>query len=101
MSEVLDRSFWKAQAHNRIMRGLSALQEGAIPFGDWERLHLTAAIDDFRVGAFQTSAKWAERIMDIPRNRQPFLGRFGQAQSLLSLREEYEQLAALAHTQER
>jgi hypothetical protein len=100
MQEELDRRFWRARAYNAIMRGLSALQSGEVPFEEWERLHLTAALDEFRVGNFERAAEWADRIMDIESNRRPFPGQFGQVKSLSSLQEEFEQLARLARDQD-
>jgi hypothetical protein len=75
------------------LRGLIALESGRIAFGDWERLHLSAAIDQFRYGHFESSAEYAQRIMNPEANRQPFAGRFSQdTRSLASFRTEYEQL---------
>jgi hypothetical protein len=93
----LDRIFWRAQAHNNILRGLAALESGCISFGGWERLHLSAAIDQFRNGHFESSAEYARRIMNPKANRQPFAGRFSQDRSLNSFRAEYEQLAVLVN----
>jgi hypothetical protein len=83
-----DRIFWRAQAQNNILRGLTALEIGRISFGDWERLHLSAAIDQFRNGHFESSAEYAQRIMNPEANRQPFAGRFSQDRSLASFRAE-------------
>ena len=88
-----DRIFWRAHAKRNILRGLIALESGRIAFGDWERLHLSAAIDQFRYGHFESSAEYAQRIMNPEANRQPFAGRFSQDRSLASFRTEYEQLA--------
>jgi hypothetical protein len=94
-----DRSFWRAQAQNNILRGLTALESGRISFGGWERLHLSAAIDQFRNGHFESSAEYARRIMHPEVDRQPFTGRFSQGRSLASFRAEYEQLTALVNRQ--
>jgi hypothetical protein len=93
----MDRIFWRARAHNNILRGLAALESGRISFGGWERLHLSAAIDQFRNGHFESSAEYARRIMNPKANRQPFAGRFSQDRSLNSFRAEYEQLAVLVN----
>jgi hypothetical protein len=77
-----DRIFWRAHAKRNILRGLIALESGRIAFGDWERLHLSAAIDQFRYGHFESSAEYA---------------RFSQDRSLASFRTEYEKLVALVN----
>jgi hypothetical protein len=99
-ARVYDRIYWRAQAQNRILRGLTALESGRISFGDWERLHLSAAIDQFRNGHFESSAQYAQRIMSPKASRQPFAGRFTQDRSLASFRAEYEKLAVLVNRQE-
>jgi hypothetical protein len=95
-----DRIFWRTHAKRDILRGLIALESGRIAFGDWERLHLSAAIDQFRYGHFESSAEYAQRIMNPEANRKPFAGRFSQDRSLASFRAEYEELAVLASRQE-
>jgi len=92
--EMLDQRFWRARAHRAIQSGLSALQRGDIPFGDWERLHLSAAIDDFRLKNYEAAFTWAQRIMDIQRNRRPFPGKFGHRKSFSEFCEEFQQLIA-------
>jgi hypothetical protein len=95
-SGSFDRTFWRAQAQNNILRGLTALEEGGIPFGDWERLHLSAAIDEFRSGHYEGAAEYAQRIMNREANRQPFVGHFPQDKSLADFRDEFQKLIAQA-----
>src|SRR5882762_4175946 len=92
-----DRIFWRAHAKRNILRGLIALESGRIAFGDWERLHLSAAIDQFRYGHFESSAEYAQRIMNPGANRQPFAGRFSQTEASLVFRTEYEKLVTLVN----
>jgi hypothetical protein len=87
-ARVYDRIYWRAQAQNRILRGLTALESGRISFGDWERLHLSAAIDQFRNGHFESSAQYAQHIMD--RRRTVSLLPGIHQRSLASFRAEYE-----------
>jgi hypothetical protein len=86
------RDFFRARARESIERGLRALEAGDIPFGGWERLHLTAAIDEFRSGHFESALLAAERIVDRRLNRRPFRGHFSQEKSLQEYRAEFEPL---------
>jgi hypothetical protein len=55
------------------------------PFGDWERLFLSAAIDHFRDWNFELSARSAQRIFN-EHQRQPFPRHFTQEKRLADLR---------------
>src|SRR5262245_13065436 len=83
---------FRARARESIERGLRALEAGDIPFGGWERLHLAAAIDEYRSGHFESALVAAERIVDRRLNRQPFRGRFSQEKGLEEYRAEFESL---------
>jgi hypothetical protein len=87
-----DCGFWRAQACRHLQKALSALEDGSVAFGSWERLYLSAAIDHFRYRNFQLAAASAQRIFNEHRE-QPFAGRFTQEKSLADLRAEYEGLS--------
>jgi hypothetical protein len=90
-----DRIFWRAQAQNSILRALAALESETVPFGDWERLHLSAAIDEFRSGHFESSTQAAQRIMNSEANRRPFIGHFSQNKSLPDFQDDFAKLMAI------
>jgi hypothetical protein len=84
---------WRAKAQDSIRRGFAALEKGQVPYGNWEQLHLSAAIDDFCIEAFESSDQWARRLMEIEANRLPFPGgQFGHERSVKSLRADFEKL---------
>jgi hypothetical protein len=89
---MLNRHTWRLRAQHAIELAFTALESGRLPFGDWERLFLSAALDHFRDRNFKQSAISAQRIF-VERQRQPFIGRFTQEKSLARLRAEYEELA--------
>ena len=68
-----------------------AFEGGRLPFGNWERLFLSAAIDHFRDRNFEQSVRSAQRIFS-EHQRQPFPGHFAQKKILADLRAEYEGL---------
>src|SRR5262245_30249597 len=86
------REFMRARARKSIERGLKALEAGAVPFGNWERLHLTAALDEFRNDHFESALEAAERIDNSALNRRRFPGRFSQEKGLDEYRAEFERL---------
>jgi len=87
-----DRDFMRARVKRSIERGLQALETGAIRFDDWQRLHLAAALDEFRDGHFESALEAAERIQNAALNRRRFPGRFSRTKSLTEYRAEFEQL---------
>jgi hypothetical protein len=87
-----NRDFWCARARRGLQEALRVLEDGRIPFGDWGRLFLSAAIDHFRDRNFERSATSAQRIFN-EHKRQPFPGHFSQEKSLADLRTEFEGLA--------
>jgi hypothetical protein len=87
-----DRDFWRAHARRDLQQAFRALEDGRIVFGSWERLYLSAAIDNFRYGHFEQSARSAQRVLSAEQKSQPFPGRFGQEKSLADCRAEYEEL---------
>ena len=87
-----DRQFWRGRAQHDLQRALRALEGGHIPFGGWERVFLSAAIDHFRDRHFEQSAKSAQRILNAEQAGRPFPGRFSQDKSLVDHRAEYEAL---------
>ncbi len=86
-----DRDFWRAHAHQSLQQAFNALESGRIAFGSWERLFLSAAIDNFRYRNFEQSAESAQRVL-LERPRQRFPGRFAQEKSLADFRAEYQAL---------
>jgi hypothetical protein len=91
---MLDRQTWRLRAQHAIERAFKALESGRLPFGNWERLFLSAAIDHFRDRNFEQSATSAQRALS-EHQRPPFAGHFTQEKSLADLRAEYEVLARL------
>jgi hypothetical protein len=87
-----DRQFWRGRARHDLQQAFRALEGGRIPFGGWQRLFLSAAIDHFHHRHFKRSARSAQRIFN-ERQQKPFPGRFTQEKSLANLRAEYEGLA--------
>ena len=87
-----DRQFWRRRAHHAIMLAFSALESGRVPFGGWERLFLSAAIDNFRDRHFERSARSAQGVLSAEHKSQPFPGRFSQEKGLADCRAEYEEL---------
>jgi hypothetical protein len=91
-----DRNFWRACARRTLQQVFNALETGRIAFGSWERLFLSAAIDNFRYRNFKQSAESAQRIFSEHR-RQPFPGRFTQEKNLADFLVEYEELVRPRH----
>ncbi len=87
-----DRQFWRGRAHHDLQQAFGALESGRIPFGGWERVFLSAAIDHFRDRHFEQAARSAQRILTAGEISQPFSGRFSQEMSLADYRAEYEAL---------
>src|SRR5260370_31052042 len=79
-------------ARRDLQEAFRALEDGRIAFGSWERLFLSAAIDQFRDRNFQLAATSAQRVF-IEHQRQPFAGHFAQLKSLAHLRADYEEVA--------
>ena len=87
-----DRNFWRAYAQRSLKQAFNALESGRMAFGSWERLFLSAAIDNFRDRHFEQSARSAQRVLSAEQKSRPFLGRFSQEKSLAYHRAEYEEL---------
>jgi len=87
-----DRDFWRASARRSLQQAFNALESGRIAFGCWERLFLSAAIDNFRYRNFKQSAESAQRIF-FEHRRQPFPGQFTQQKSVADLRAEFENIS--------
>lgn len=86
-------AFWREKARQCILQAFRALDSGLVPFGDRQRLHLIAAIDNFRYGHFETSCESARFVLDPPTGDLPPTLRFTQDKKLADLRLEFERLA--------
>src|SRR3982074_740347 len=92
-----DRLFWRGRAIHDLQEAFTALQKSPSPFGGWERVFLSAAIEHFRAAHFERSARAAQRILSaMPKDGSDgsFNGRFSQEKSLA---EHYKEFAALLH----
>ena len=92
---MLNRHTWRLRAQHAIELAIKALESGRLPFGNWERLFLSAAIDHFRDRNFEQSTTSTQRVLS-EHPRPPFAGHFTQEKSLADLRAEYEELAELS-----
>jgi hypothetical protein len=92
---MLDRQTWRLRAQHAIELAFKALESGRLPFGKWERLFLSAAIDQFRDRDFEQSVDSVMRIYSAAQTSQPFPGRFGKEKSLADHRVEFEALMRL------
>ena len=89
---IFDRLFWRGRAIRDLQEAFTALQKSPSPFGGWERVFLSAALEHFRACRFERSARAAQRILNTTPNA--FNGRFSQGKSLS---EHYDEFAALLH----
>ena len=87
-----DRLFWRGRAIHDVQEAFSALQRSPSPFGGWNRVFLSAAIEHFRAGHFERSARAAQRILVASQTKQAFNGHFSQAKSLAEHISEFEAL---------
>lgn len=87
-------AFWREEARRYILQAFQALDRGHVSFGDRQRLHLIAAIDNFRYGHYETSCESAKLVLNPPPGDLPAL-RFTQDKKLEDLRLEFDRLAGL------
>src|SRR5437899_7605182 len=87
-------AFWREEARRCILKAFHALESGLVSFGDRQRLHLIAAIDNFRYGHYETSCTSAQLVINPPTGDLPML-RFTQDKKLEDLRLEFDRLAGL------
>jgi len=85
-----DRQFWRGRAIHDLQEAFTALQKSPSPFGGWERVFLSAAIEHFRAGHFERSARAAQRILSTMPKDGLFNGRFSQEKSLAEHYKEFE-----------
>lgn len=91
MSSHQSPAFWREEARRHILQAFHALDSGLVPFGDRQRLHLIAAIDNFRYGHYETSCASARFVVSPPPGDLPML-RFTQDKKLEDLRLEFDRL---------
>ena len=87
-----DRQFWRGRAIHDLQEAFTALQKSPSPFGGWERVFLSAAIEHFRDGHFERSARAAQRTLIAMQTKQSFNGHFSQEKSLADHVCEFEAL---------
>jgi hypothetical protein len=87
-----DLLFWRGRAIHDVREAFSALQKSHSPFGGWDRVFFSAAIEHFRAGHFERSARAARRILVAGQTKQAFNGYFSQAKSLAEHIGEFEAL---------
>jgi hypothetical protein len=85
-----DRLFWRGRAIHDLQEAFTALQKSPSPFGGWERVFLSAAIEHFRAQHFERSARAARRILSTMPKDGFFNGRFSQEKSLAEHYKEFE-----------
>ena len=87
-----DRLLWRGRAIHDLQKAFTALQKSPSPFGGWERVFLSAAVEHFRAGYFERSARAAQRILSTMPKDGFFNGRFSQKKSLAEHYKEFDEL---------
>jgi hypothetical protein len=92
---TFDKLFWRSRAIHDLQEAFAALQNSTSLLEGWDRVFLSAAIEHYRTGYFEQSARAAQRILQESHTERSFNGRFSQPKSLDDHRIEFE--AMLQH----
>ena len=87
-----DQLFWRSRAISDLQEAFVVLEKRSGPFEGWDRVFLSAAIEHFRAGHFERSARAAQRTLIAMQTKQSFNGHFSQEKSLADHVCEFEAL---------